>query len=202
MHISEGILTTEILIAGAALTAIGVSVGLKLIKLEKAPSIGIFSAAFFVASLIHIPIGFASIHLTLNGMLGLFLGWKAFPAILVGLFLQALMFQFGGFTTLGVNTFNMAFSGIVCFYLFGWGIKLRAKRAVFVGAAFLCGFFSALFSGFLVGFSLYLNGEAFIPAARVVVAAHFPVMIIEGVVTAGAAIFLKKVKPELLERGF
>ncbi|NHZ72019.1 MAG: cobalamin biosynthesis protein CbiM, partial [Aquificales bacterium] len=32
----------------------------------------------------------------------------AFPAILVALTLQALLFQFGGFTVLGVNTFNMA----------------------------------------------------------------------------------------------
>jgi cobalt/nickel transport system permease protein len=51
----------------------------------------------------------------------------------------------------------------------------------------------------MVGFSLYLTGEAFLPAAKVAVAAHIPVMLIEGVLTAGCALFLRRVKPELLE---
>ena len=37
------------------------------------------------------------LHLVLNGLMGLLLGWLAVPAILVALFLQALLFQFGGF---------------------------------------------------------------------------------------------------------
>ncbi len=49
--------------------------------------------------------------------MGLLLGWPAFPAILVGLFLQALLFQFGGLTVLGVNTFNVAVPAVLCFYL-------------------------------------------------------------------------------------
>jgi cobalt/nickel transport system permease protein len=51
----------------------------------------------------------------------------------------------------------------------------------------------------MVGFSLYLTGEAFLTAAKVVVAAHFPIMVIEGILTAGCALFLRRVKPELLE---
>lgn len=199
MHISEGVLSPPILIAGAALTAAGVAVGLRKLQNDEIPSLGILSASFFVASLVHVPAGPASVHLVLNGLLGLILGWKAFPAILVGLGLQALLFQFGGLTTLGVNTLNMALPAVICYYLFGWSVKRGAKGPLFPAAAFACGACAILISGVMVGFSLYWTGEAFLLAAKLIVAAHIPVMLIEGVLTAACALFLKRVKPELLE---
>lgn len=199
MHISEGVLSPSVLIAGAALTATGVAIGLRGLDHEEIPSTGILSAAFFVASLVHVPIGPSSVHLILNGLLGLILGWKAFPAILVGLALQALLFQFGGITSLGVNTLNMALPAVICYYLFGWGVKKGARQIVFTVTAFACGACAVLISGVLVGFSLYLTGEAFLPAAKLVVAAHIPVMLIEGGLTTACALFLRNVKPELLE---
>jgi len=199
MHISEGILSPAILTGGAALTAVGVGIGLKSTDYEEIPYLGILTAGFFVASLIHLPIGPASVHLILNGMLGLILGWKAFPAILVGLALQAFLFQFGGITTLGINTLNMAFPAVICYYLFGWGVKKSSGRLTFIITAFASGCCAVLFAGILVGFSLYLNGDAFLPAAKLLVAAHLPVMLIEGLLTAICAIFLRKVRPELLE---
>ncbi|MBL0716565.1 MAG: cobalt transporter CbiM [Desulfosarcina sp.] len=199
MHISEGILSPSILAAGFALTAAGVIIGLKKTDAEDIPSVGIMSAAFFVASLVHVPIGPASVHLILNGLLGLLLGWKSFPAILTGLLLQALLFQFGGITSLGVNTFNMAFPAILCFYMFGWCIRGNRSRALFISASFASGFLSVLFSAILVALSLYLTGEEFLPTAKLIIIAHLPVMFIEGGLTAVCALFLKRVKPELLE---
>ncbi len=199
MHISEGILSPVILAGGVILTAAGVGIGLKKIDHKEIPGIGILTAGFFVASLIHIPIGPASVHLVLNGMLGLFLGWKVFPAILVGLALQALLFQFGGITTLGINTLNMALPAVICYYLFGWGVKKSSDRLIFIITAFAAGCCAILFAGILVGLSLYLNGDAFLPVAKLLVVAHLPVMLIEGILTATCALFLRKVKPELLE---
>jgi cobalt/nickel transport system permease protein len=62
----------------------------------------------------------------------------------------------------------------------------------------MAGSLAIFLSGILVGISLYLTGEAFLPAAKVVVAGHIPVMVIEGIITAACVTFLKKVKPELL----
>jgi len=202
MHISEGVLSPSVLIAGAGLTAVGVAIGLRKLETEEIPSIGILSAGFFVASLVHVPIGPSSVHLVLNGLLGLLLGWKAFPAILVGLALQALLFQFGGLTSLGVNTLNMALPAVGCYYLFGWAVRPGVKVPVFTVAAFACGACAILVSGILVGFSLYLTGEAFLPAAKLVIVAHVPVMLIEGGLTAACALFLSRVKPELLEEQY
>ncbi len=199
MHISEGVLSPGILIAGAALTAAGVAVGLRGLKDREIPSTGILSAAFFVASLVHVPIGPASVHLVLNGLLGFILGWRAFPAILVGLGLQGVLFQYGGITVLGVNTLNMALPAVTCYYLFGWGVRAGTTKVVLGIAAFACGCCAILMSGVLVGFSLYLTGEAFLPAAKLAVGAHLPVMVIEGILTCACAMFLRRVKPELLE---
>ena len=199
MHISEGVLSPAILAGGALIAAAGVYTGLKNIDQDDIPTTGILSAVFFVASLIHVPVGPASVHLILNGLLGFILGWKAFPAILTGLVLQALLFQFGGITTLGVNTLNLALPAILCYYLFGGCIKKSKNRTLLVIASFTSGFCAVLFSGILVAFSLYLTGEAFLPAAKLVIVAHLPIMFIEGGITSACVTFLKKVKPELLE---
>ena len=198
MHISEGVLSPAVLAAGAALTVAGVAAGLKKIDTEDIPSVGIMSAAFFVASLVHVPIGPASVHLIMNGLLGFVLGWKAFPAILTGLLLQAFLFQFGGITSLGVNTFNMAFPAVACFYMFGWCVGDNRNRVLFIAAAFGAGFFSVLFSALLTALALYLTGEAFLPTSKLILAAHLPIMLIEGGLTAVCALFLKRVKPDLM----
>jgi cobalt/nickel transport system permease protein len=56
-----------------------------------------------------------------------------------------------------------------------------------------------LFSGLLVAVALITTGEVFTEAAELVLLAHIPVMIVEGVITLFVFLFLKKVKPEMLE---
>ncbi|MDH5174430.1 MAG: cobalt transporter CbiM, partial [Elusimicrobiota bacterium] len=173
------------------------SLGLKKMDYDKIPEVAVLTSAFFVASLIHVPIGPSSAHLVLNGLIGLLLGWPAFSAILVGLSLQALLFQFGGITSLGVNTFNIALPAVVSFYLFRlFTIKHNPYMLVF--SAFLCGVVGILGSALLVALSLVATGEAFLTVAKLIVIAHLPVMIIEGLITATAVVSLKKVRPELL----
>ena len=198
MHISEGILSAPVLITGAALAAVGISVGLKKMDYEKIPQVAVLSAAFFVASLIHVPIGPSNVHLVLNGINGLLLGWMCFPSILVALTLQTILFQFGGITVLGVNTVNMALPGVICFYLFV-GLINRKRKPVYLIAAFLCGFLSVFFSSILMALSLLFTEESFISAAKLIVLAHLPMMIIEGLITLFCVVFLKRVKPEIFK---
>lgn len=196
MHISEGILSGPVLISGAALAAAGTAVGLKNLDYDRIPQTGILSAAFFVASLIHVPVGPSSVHLILNGIVGLMLGWCAFPAILIALVLQALFFQFGGLTVLGVNTIIMALPAIICYYLFS--PLIRKNNAMSAAAAFCCGFCSVLLSALLMAVSLIFTEEKFFEVMVLVIASHLPVMIIEGIITSFCILFIKKVKPDLL----
>lgn len=200
MHISEGILSAPVLVAGAAITLVFIVIGIKKIDERQIPLIAILSSAFFIASLIHVPFGPSSVHLILNGICGILLGWAAFPAILVALFLQAILFQFGGITTLGINTLVMAFPAICSFYIFSLLIKWN-KRWIWIVASFSCGALSVLMSGVLVAFGLIFTGEVFAQAAGLIIIAHIPVMIIEGMITCFIVLFLKKVKPEILEVG-
>ncbi|WP_289021007.1 cobalt transporter CbiM [Desulfobacter postgatei] len=198
MHISEGFLSAPVLGVGIVLAAAGTSVGLKKLKEDKIPQAAILSASFFVASLIHVPMGPSSVHLILNGILGLMLGWVAFPAILIALLLQGVLFQFGGITTLGVNTIIMATPAVLCYYLFAGFV--RKPGVLSHAACFACGFLSVFFSSLLVGTALMFTQESFLEVAWAVVIAHLPVMFIEGLVTIFCMGFLKKVEPELLPK--
>lgn len=87
MHIAEGVLSPAILGVGAVLTLTGTALGLRKLEYDRLAAVGILSAAFFVASLIHVPVGLSSAHLIMNGLAGVLLGWAAFPSILVALLL-------------------------------------------------------------------------------------------------------------------
>jgi cobalt/nickel transport system permease protein len=198
MHISEGVLSPPVLVGTGAAAAAGVAYALKKMDYDRVPQVAVVAGAFFVAALIHVPVGSTNAHLTLNGLAGVLLGWSAFPAILVGLFLQAVMFQFGGLTTLGANTLNLALPAVVC------GLATRrfirgSKPLVSTAAAFACGAGAVLLSGIMVAASLAFTGKPFRAVAEVALLAHLPVMIIEGFMTAFLVGFVKKVKPEILE---
>ena len=198
MHISEGILSAPVLVVGAGLTATAVAYSLKKLKHKEVPKVAILSSVFFVASLIHVPVGPSSVHLILNGIIGVLLGWSAFPAMLIALSLLSVLFQFGGIITLGVNTFNMALPAIICFYLFKRGIK-GENNFITLMLAFVCGFFAVLLSGIMVAAALVFTGEPFVQVAKLVLIAHLPVMILEGVLTVFCIGFLRKVRPEILD---
>jgi cobalt/nickel transport system permease protein len=197
MHISEGVLSAPVLLTGGALTAAGTIVGLKKTDMDKVAHVGIFSATFFVASLVHINIGPSSVHLILNGLIGVILGWAAVPAILVALLLQSVFFQFGGITALGVNTVNVALPGIIIFYLLR--PFLNRPGPARAAASFAAGAGTVFLTAFMVALALIFTEESFWEVSIIVVTAHIPVMIIEGIVTVFCISFLMKVRPEVFQ---
>lgn len=196
MHISEGVLSIPVLATGASVTVAGTIIGLKKMDSEKLISVALLSSVFFIASLIHVPVGPSSAHLILSGLMGLLLGWAAFPAILTGLLLQAILFQYGGLTVIGVNTATMALPAVACHYMFR-PLLSRAGASVSVGA-FMCGALSIAASSVLTALALSFTDESFTSAARMLIYGHIPVMIIEGFICAFAYGFLQKVRPEML----
>ncbi len=196
MHISEGILSGPVLLSGAAMAVAGTAIGLKTLDYDRIARTGILAAAFFVASLIHVPVGPSSVHLILNGIVGLMLGWAAFPAILTALVLHALFFQFGGITTLGVNTIIMALPAVVGYYLFSPLVR-RGGWLVWAGG-FGCGFFAVAASALLMAGALVFTEARFLEVAYLVLIVNLPVMIIEGIITVFCVLFIKKVQPELI----
>ena len=198
MHISEGVLSAPILVSGVVLAVAGTAVGLKRLSLEETGRAGILAASFFVASLIHVPLGPGNVHLILNGLVGLLLGWGAFPAILTALILQAVLFHFGGLTVLGVNTVIMALPAVAGHYLFRISIRIGVRLWL---AAFAAGAVAVFLAALLAALALASSDTNFLKAAYLLAAAHLPITVVEGVSTAFCVSFLNRVQPSLLHPG-
>ena len=198
MHIAEGVLSPAVLGAGAVLGAAGVAWGLRRMDAGRIMEVGILSAAFFVGSLIHVPIGVTSAHLLLTGLLGVLIGWAAFPAILAALLLQALLFQYGGLTTLGVNTFTMGSSAVLAWYAWRGIRRLWPGRSGEKFAAFCGGALGVALSALLTACALAFTNEGFVTAAKLLLLAHLPVMAAEGFITMITVGFIARVRPEML----
>lgn len=197
MHISDGVLNAPVLIGGFAATVALAVATMRNMDLEEIPKISVITSVFFVSSLIHVPIGPTSVHLILNGLAGIVLGWRAFPAILIGLILQAILFGHGGVTVIGVNTLMMGGGGLIAYILWRQRHHFNFKRRELVFGA-LAGAAGVASSGIILALALITTGEVFHAVAGAVLLAHIPVIIIEAGVVGASAEFLNRVKPEIL----
>ena len=198
MHIAEGVLSPAVLGAGAVLAVAGTAIGLRRLDYDRLMTVGLLAAAFFVASLIHVPVGLTSSHLILSGLLGVLLGWAVFPAILVALLLQAVLFQFGGLTVLGVNTCTMSLGGVLAWYCFRGIRKLWSGKTGLRVGAFCSGALGVCFSALLTALALACTDEGFQAAAALLLLGHLPIMLAEGLITMFTISFILRVRPEML----
>ena len=210
MHVPDGFIPPSICLIGYALTG-GVSwYCLRQINRSKnphaqIPKASLLTAAFFAASLIHIPLPPSSIHLVLNGLMGVVLGYYAFPAILIGLFFQAVMFQHGGLSTLGINGMMMGIPALLAYHLFqlrhlGKKQIIWTKFFAFLAGAIAFGLSAAVFT-FLILATIPAQIDATQETAAIYASwfGYSIQMVIEGFFTLMLVSFLQQVKPELLD---
>lgn len=196
MHISEGVLSVPVLAAGWVISAGVLACSLRATPSKLLPRMAVFASAFFLASLVRVPIGASSAHFALLGLMGMTLGWGAFPAIFLALALQALLFQFGGLLSLGVNACIMGLPALTVFVLFSKG----SRSANLWGrcSAFAAGF-TAIALGVLLAFlGLVSSNAALLSSAKLLALANAPLALCEGLVTLFAVLFLQKVAPDML----
>lgn len=200
MHISDGVLPISVTVGGYAASAVLTAWSARRTRSEALPKVAVVTAAFFVASLIHVPFGPTSVHLLIPGLAGALLGPSAFLAIGLGLLLQSILFQFGGLTALGANALMMGVPALVCGALFQRLKGATRGRQSMVGA--LAGALGTALAAVILALLLAAGGEDFFGVAKLALAAHVPVILIEGVVSAFTVGFLARVKPELLEPAY
>ena len=185
------------LAAGFLLALILLFFSMRGMLIEEIPKISLITAALFVASLVHFPVGPTSVHLVMNGLAGILLGRRAFIGVFVALTLQAVFFQHGGLSVLGVNAFNIGVPALLAWQMFERRRGLESPRLEVVFGA-LAGGLAVLASVLMVSLELMALGEAFNEISLLVIGAHLPVILIESLVVGGAAGFLIRVKPEML----
>jgi len=198
-HIPDGVLSWPVLAAGGVAAAAAVAVGVRALDEQRIPRVAIVAAAFFALSLFSIPLGASSVHLLLGGLMGLILGVSIFPAVLAALLLQAVMFGFGGLTSIGVNTINIALPGAIAGMIFAPLVAQAdvARAALYGGVCAAC---AVLGTGLMVSLSLYASSPDFAASSRIVVFSYAPLLVVEALVTGFCVSFVKRVKPELLAR--
>jgi cobalt/nickel transport system permease protein len=218
MHIPDGILPVSVAAAGYATTGAATWYSLRKISQRENPQEGVppaalLTAAFIVASWIHIPVPPTSVHLVFNGLLGVVLGYYAFPAILIGLFFQAILFQHGGLSTLGVNATMLGVPALLAYFVFRFrntlwrnrprdtsGYRTLSMVFGFLGGALGVGLAAAIALVLLITtIPAQLDAESERAAIYALMLAHVPLMVIEGIFTALVVLFLQRVKPDLLE---
>lgn len=198
MHLSEGVLSPSTLVIGYAVAIIGITVGLRKMDNAKLPFVALFSASFFVASTIHIPIGISSVHLILNGIAGLFLGCSVFPAFLIALILQLLLFAFGGFSVLGVNLCIMALPAIVVHILLAPYIQRYQTRYSLIIIGALAGIIGVAGSAFMAAIFLSIDGgKTYLDLIWLLLISHIPVFIIDPLISIGILLALAKMRPQI-----
>lgn len=197
-HIPDGILSYPVLVAGGAVAAAGVALALRGLEDREIPRIAILGAVMFAVSLIAIPVGPSSVHLLLSALMGVMLGFGIFPAVLVALALQAVLFGFGGLTTLGVNTANIALPGAVAGLVLGPLVRRMANPWQAGAVAGAGAVLAVLGTGGMVALCLGLSAPEYMPAARVMIVTYLPLALAEGAVTATVVGFLRRVEPAAL----
>lgn len=196
MHISDGVLPTSVALGSYAVAAVVMAWSIKKTHGDDLPKVAVVTSAFFVASLIHVPLGPTSVHLLIPGLVGILLGSSAFVSIALGLTLQSLLFQFGGITALGANAIMMGAPALVAGWLFQTIKGDTLTRHVVAGA--ICGGVGVVLAAIILALFLFTSGEEFLGVAKIALLAHLPVVFIEAVVSAFTVSFLYKVKPEML----
>ena len=141
VHIAGGVLSWPTLAVGFVVVGLLALLAAWRIREEEVPRVALLTAAFFVASSIHVKLGLSSVHLLLNGLVGVILGRRAPLAILIGVTLQALLIAHGDLSTIGVNACAETLPALLAGGLFGllsrWGDDRPWVRSGLVGTAAL-----------------------------------------------------------------
>jgi len=195
VHISDGILSSEVIISTSIIGVGFVLYSLKTIKNKNIAIVSAMSAIFFIASFIHIPLGPTQIHLVLIGVIGIILGSSVFLALLIALLLQATLLGYGGLTSLGANLFIMALPSYLIYLL----VKNRFLDFMsYKLKYFFIGFLPVLLSTIFLALILSLSKEEYLYASYTIIFVNIPAMIIEGLITLFLINYLNKAMPELL----
>ncbi|MDB5306410.1 MAG: cobalt transport protein CbiM [Gemmataceae bacterium] len=198
VHLSDGAIATPWLIGGFVGAGVLLAIAAARLTEEWVPRIGVLTAAFFVASSVHIKLVVlpTSVHLILNGLVGVILGRRAPLAVTVGLALQYLLVGHGGLSTLGLNACVVGLPAVLAGQLFP--VLRRAGVPAFPLGCLL----GAGAAGAAVGlnFLVLLAGgkDDWTTLAELVLLAHVPVVVVEGLMLGVVVRYLEKVKPEML----
>jgi cobalt/nickel transport system permease protein len=208
MHIPDGFLSVLVSIVFWIISVIVIGIALRktsqTLGERQVPLMGVLAAAIFAGQMLNFSVsGGTSGHLLGAAIAVILLGpWAGVLVMTSVVLVQALFFQDGGILALGANIFNMAIIGpFVAHAVYTLLMKLFKKQT---WGLFVAGFLAAWASIFIASLScalqLALSGTSpaniSVPAMGAI---HAIIGIGEGLITAGALVFLFATRKDLLK---
>jgi cobalt/nickel transport system permease protein len=208
MHIPDGFLSLPVSLVTWAFSLLLIVISLKRVEKdyqEKAvPLMGVCAAFIFAAQMINFPIpGGTSGHLLGGTLAGILLGpWAGSLVMTVVFIVQALLFQDGGLTALGANSFNMGLIGT-----FGGYYLYKVVRSLFgfsrwrgmaMGTA-ISAWASVVIASFMCSVQLAVSGTVPLQVALFAMLSwHFVIGIGEALITLAAVSYIWRTRPDLI----
>lgn len=210
MHMADALLSPTVGLTFMAASGAGLAYSAKKLRDEgddrKVPLMGVLGAFVFAAQMINfsIPGTGSSGHLGGGMLLTMILGpYAAFITIASVLIIQALFFADGGILALGTNIWNLGFYPCAIGWLIYKAIAGRSPSYSRLSLAAIVGVVVALEMGaFSVVIETLLSGKSELTFGKftaLMVGIHFPIALIEGVVTLAVVNFIYKVRPEIIK---
>lgn len=200
VHLSDLLLPESWCLIGYLAAAALAAIGCWNLHERDVPRIALATAALFIASSIHVPVPMSSVHLVLNGMIGILLGHRAALALFVGLFLQAILMHHGGIYTLGVNVVVQALPAFAAGALFRLAASSSKRSPAMLAAcggalSFACVIVTVLLQSSLLRLAAIDDGNI---AALLWIGLHVPIGVVEAIVVGFMVNYLAHVKPDML----
>ncbi|MEK6737354.1 MAG: energy-coupling factor ABC transporter permease [Planctomycetota bacterium] len=206
MHLPDGFLDTWTWIGMSVISGIFITVAVrkanKTISEKHIPLLGVMAAFIFAVQMFNFPVGGGtSGHFMGATLIAILLGpWASVLIMTTVLFVQCLVFQDGGITTLAANIFNMGVVGGFLGYYVNAAVQsfVSGKRGIFVGgfvAAWLSLVLSAVCCAIELGISGTVPAKIAVPAMAGI---HAVIGIGEGFITVATLSLLLKVRPDML----
>lgn len=204
MHIPDGFLSVPVALAGWILAVVFIAAALRQsresLEDRQVALMGIMAAFIFAAQMINFPVaGGTSGHLIGGTLVAILLGpWAAVLVMTCVVSVQALLFQDGGLLALGFNIFNMSILNPFIGYAIYNAIQKQFPGGKIIGAG------SAAWAGTQAAalgcaLQLALSGTSpFDIAVPAMLGIHALIGIGEGLITAGAILFIQQTRPDLL----
>lgn len=207
MHIPDGFLSVAVSIFFWVVSVLGIFIALrqtnKTLKEKDVPVMGVLAAAIFAGQMLNFSVtGGTSGHLLGAALATILLGpWASILTMTVVVSVQALVFQDGGLLALGANIFNMAIIGTAVSYaIYHLVLKLAGEKKSGVAlSGFAAAWISILIASLSCALQLALSGTSPVQVAVPAMAGiHALIGIGEGLITAGALVFIGAARPDLL----
>jgi cobalt/nickel transport system permease protein len=210
MHIPDGFLSAPVAGVGYALAAVFIVLAVwrtnRSLGEKSVPLMGVAAAFIFAVQMMNFPVaGGTSGHLLGGTLAAILVGpWAAIIVMTSVIGVQALMFQDGGLSALGLNVLNMgvitALVGYGVYYLSA--LLANGKRGwVLSVGVFVASWLTVMLAALACSLELAVSGTSplhvVLPAMMGV---HALIGVGEGLITAAAVTFVLATRPDLIEQ--